>query len=44
MILSMEGLTFASALELNIGTIYFHIKLDNEADDTSSVQLYSHGI
>jgi hypothetical protein len=30
MIRSMEGFTFASALDLNMG--YYHIKLDHEAD------------
>jgi hypothetical protein len=30
MIRSMEGFTFASALDLNMG--YYHIKLDAEAD------------
>jgi hypothetical protein len=30
MILSMEGFTFASALDLNMG--YYHIKLDHDAD------------
>jgi hypothetical protein len=30
MISSMEGFTFASALDLNMG--YYHIKLDHEAD------------
>jgi hypothetical protein len=30
MIRSMEGFTFASALDLNMG--YYHIKLDNDAD------------
>jgi hypothetical protein len=31
MIRSMEGFTFASALDLNMGIIYYYIKLD--ADD-----------
>jgi hypothetical protein len=31
MIRSMEGFTFASALDLNMGTIYYHIKLDADA-------------
>jgi hypothetical protein len=30
MIRSMEGFTFASSLELNMG--YYHIKLDHDAD------------
>jgi hypothetical protein len=30
MIRSMEGFTFASALDLNMG--YYHIKLDHDAD------------
>jgi hypothetical protein len=30
MIRSMEGVSFASALELNMG--YYHIKLDHDAD------------
>jgi hypothetical protein len=38
----MEGFTFASALDLNMG--YYHIKLDHDADDQSYVQLYSNGI
>jgi hypothetical protein len=38
MIRSMEGFTFASALDLNMG--YYHIKLD--ADAQSYIQLYSH--
>jgi hypothetical protein len=28
---SIEGFTFASALDLNMGTIYDHIKLDYQA-------------
>jgi hypothetical protein len=40
MIRSMEGFTFASALDLNMS--YYHIKLD--ADAQSYVPLYSHGI
>jgi hypothetical protein len=40
MIRSMEGFTFASALDLNMG--YYHIKLD--ADAQSYVPLYSHGV
>jgi hypothetical protein len=39
MIRSMEGFTFASELDLNIG--YYHIKID--ADAQNYVQLYSHG-
>jgi hypothetical protein len=39
MIRSMEGFTFASALDLNMG--YYQIKLDDNAQ--SYVQLYSHG-
>jgi hypothetical protein len=39
MIRSMEGFTFASALDLNMG--YYHIKLD--ADAQSYVPLYSLG-
>jgi hypothetical protein len=39
MIRSMEGFTFDSALDLNMG--YYHIKLD--ADAQSYVALYSHG-
>jgi hypothetical protein len=38
MIRSMEGFTFASALNLNMG--YYHIKLD--ADAQNYVPLYSH--
>jgi hypothetical protein len=43
MIRSMEGFTFASALDLNMG--YYHIKLDADADSDAQnyVQLYSHG-
>jgi hypothetical protein len=42
MIRSMEGLTFASALDLNMG--YYHIKLDADADadaDTDAQKLYN---
>jgi hypothetical protein len=39
MIRSMEGFTFASALDLNMG--YYHIKLD--ADAQNYEPLYSHG-
>jgi hypothetical protein len=39
MIRSMEGFTFASALDLNMG--YYHIELD--ADAQKHVPLYSHG-
>jgi hypothetical protein len=39
MIRSMEGFTFASVLDLNMG--YYHIKLD--ADAQSYVPLNSHG-
>jgi ABC-type lipoprotein release transport system permease subunit len=36
----MEGFTFASALDLNIG--YYHIKLENYTDAQKYVELYSH--
>jgi hypothetical protein len=38
----MEGFTYASALDLNIG--YYHIKLDADAQKlcTSSIALYNH--
>jgi hypothetical protein len=36
----MEGFSFASALDLNMG--YYHINLDSDA--LSNVKLYSHGI
>jgi hypothetical protein len=38
-IYSLEGFTFASALDLNLG--YYHSKLDS--DSQSHVTLYSHG-
>jgi hypothetical protein len=45
MIRSMEGFTFASALDLNMG--YYHIKIDHSADAqklcTIVLPLYSHG-
>jgi hypothetical protein len=37
MIRSMEGFTFASALDLNMGTIYFHIKLDADAQNLCTI-------
>jgi hypothetical protein len=39
MIRSMEGFTFASALDLNMD--YYHIKLDADAQNLCT--LYSHG-
>jgi hypothetical protein len=40
MIRSMEGLSFASESNLNMG--YFHIKLDAEAQKLCTIVLYSH--
>jgi hypothetical protein len=31
MIRSMKGFTFTSTMDLNMGTIYYHIKLDSDA-------------
>jgi hypothetical protein len=39
---SMEGFTFASELDLNMG--YNHIKLDYDADAQNYVPLHSHDI
>jgi hypothetical protein len=33
----MEGFTFASALDLNMGTIYYHIKLDADAQKLCTI-------
>jgi hypothetical protein len=40
MILSMEGFTFASALDLNMG--YYHIKLDADAQKLCTIVFPSH--
>jgi hypothetical protein len=37
MIRSMEGFTFASALDLNMGTIYYHIKLDADSQKLCTI-------
>jgi hypothetical protein len=37
MIRSMEGFTFASASDLNMGTIYYHIKLDADAQKLCTI-------
>jgi hypothetical protein len=37
MIRSMEGFTFASALDLKMGTIYYHIKLDADAQKLCNI-------
>jgi hypothetical protein len=39
MIRSMEGFTFASALDFNMGTIYDHIKLDADAQKLCTIVL-----
>jgi hypothetical protein len=33
----MEGFTFASALDLNMGTIYYHIKPDADAQKLCTI-------
>jgi hypothetical protein len=40
MIRSIEGFTFASELNLNMG--YYRIKIDVDVDNQSYVQLYSY--
>jgi hypothetical protein len=40
MIRSMEGFSFASALDLNMG--YYHIKLDADAQNLCTIVLYKH--
>jgi hypothetical protein len=37
MIRSIEGFTFTSALDLNMGTIYYHIKLDADAQKLCTI-------
>jgi hypothetical protein len=39
MISSMEGFSFDSALDLNMGTIYYHIKLDADAQKLCTMVL-----
>jgi hypothetical protein len=39
MIRSMESFTFASELYLNMGTIYYHIKLDADDQRLSTIVL-----
>jgi hypothetical protein len=37
MIRSMEGFTFASALDLNMGTIFYHIKFDADLQNLCTI-------